>query len=169
MHNANNAATMTCDTDALNSLLRGELSAVETYDQAMKKIEDPTVLTDLQRIRGEHSDAAVRLRDQVTRFGGTPSESSGPWGAFTAAVTATARTVEAATSDGIDQGLTPKRSDVIAQPTPSASGTPPARPAAESRQPSKSTIRTTSRRPAPMASRMPISRVRRAVWYAMTP
>jgi uncharacterized protein (TIGR02284 family) len=92
MHNTSNAATMTCDTDALNSLLRGELSAVETYDQAMKKVEDPTVLTDLQRIRGEHAEAAVRLRDQVVRFGGTPSESSGPWGTFAAAVTGTAKT-----------------------------------------------------------------------------
>jgi hypothetical protein len=81
----------TCDTDALNSLLRGELSAVETYDQAMSKFEDPTVLADLQKIREEHARAGVRLREQVVRFGGNPSESSGPWGTFAAAVTGAAK------------------------------------------------------------------------------
>lgn len=102
--------TTSCDTDALNSLLRGELSAVETYDQALTKFEDPTVVTDLRRIRGEHSDAAVRLRDQMVRFGGTPAESSGPWGTFAAAVTGTAKmfgpgTALAALKQGEEHGI----------------------------------------------------------------
>jgi len=86
-----------CDTDALNSLLRGEMSAVETYTQALGKFDDLLVIADLQKIRDEHSRAVRELRDSVIRFGGHPSESTGPWGAFTSAVTATAKAVGPAT------------------------------------------------------------------------
>jgi len=86
-----------CDTDALNALLRGEMSAVETYTQAMGKFDDHLVIADLQKIRDEHSRAVRELRDHVVRFSGKPAESPGPWGAFTAAVTATAKAVGPAT------------------------------------------------------------------------
>jgi len=110
MHNAKLHPAGGCDTDALNSLLRGELSAVETYDQAMTKFEDPTVLTDLLEIREAHAHAGVRLREQVVRFGGTPSNSSGPWGTFAAAVTGTAKvlgpgTALAALKQGEEHGI----------------------------------------------------------------
>ena len=86
-----------CDTDALNALLRGEMSAVETYTQALGKFDDSAVIADLQKIRDEHSRAVRELRDSVVRFGGRPAESAGPWGAFTNAVTATAKSVGPAT------------------------------------------------------------------------
>ena len=82
------------DVDALNSLLRGELSAVETYEQALDKFQanDAEAATKtLQRIHGEHLSAVETLRNRVVALGGTPSEGSGAWGVFTAAVTGTAK------------------------------------------------------------------------------
>jgi len=100
----------TCDTDALNSLLRGELSAVETYTQALGKFDDHALIADLQKIRDEHSRAVRELRDHVIMFSGQPAEGSGPWGTFTAAVTATAKamgpaTVLAALRQGEEHGI----------------------------------------------------------------
>lgn len=86
-----------CDTGALNALLRGEMAAVETYTQALGNFDDLLVIADLQKIRDEHSKAVRELRDHVVRFGGRPSESAGPWGAFTAAVTTTAKAIGPAT------------------------------------------------------------------------
>jgi len=88
---------MTCDTDAMNSLLRGELSAVETYTQAMSKFDDQALIADLQMIRDDHSRAVRELRDHIIMFGGIPADSAGVWGAFTAAVTATAKALGPAT------------------------------------------------------------------------
>jgi hypothetical protein len=86
-----------CDTDTLNSLLRGEMAAVETYTQAMGQFDDLTVIADLQKIRDEHSRAVRVLRDHVVAFGGHPADSTGPWGAFTAAVTTSAKAIGPAT------------------------------------------------------------------------
>lgn len=83
----------TCDTDALNTLLRGEMGAVDTYTQALGHFADPHVITDLQKIRDEHSKAVRELRDHVIQFGGQPSERAGEWGAATAAVATAAKAV----------------------------------------------------------------------------
>jgi uncharacterized protein (TIGR02284 family) len=77
----------------LNSLLRGEISAKETYQQAIDKLSkngDPDVEV-LREIAREHSGAVDRLRDAVRRAGGTPEESSGTWGAFAKGVEGTAK------------------------------------------------------------------------------
>lgn len=100
-----------CDTDALNALLRGELSAVETYDQALTRFEqNPDVRAELHRIQREHLDAASTLREAVTRFGGTPSDGSGLWGTFASAVTTAAKvigseTVLATLKQGEERGI----------------------------------------------------------------
>ncbi len=77
------------DTEAPNALLRGELSAVETYEQAMGRFDDQQVLAALERIRAEHARAVAEWRDQVARSGGTPSEQSGAWCTFATAVSGT--------------------------------------------------------------------------------
>jgi len=74
----------TCDTDALSSLLRCELSAVETYDRAISSFGDQHALADLEQIREHHAHAVVRLRERVSHFGGEQVESPGPWPAFAA-------------------------------------------------------------------------------------
>jgi uncharacterized protein (TIGR02284 family) len=75
--------------DKLNSLLRGEISAVETYKQAVEKIDEPGVRNMLEENQGMHGMRAQRLRQRIEQLGGKPSESSGVWGAL-------AKTVEGA-------------------------------------------------------------------------
>jgi hypothetical protein len=78
------------DTEALNSLLRGEISAAETYDLAISKFEGKSAAVELRRIRDEHHAAMSMLRDRVRANGGDPANSSGPWGTFASVVTGTA-------------------------------------------------------------------------------
>lgn len=71
------------DITQLNSFLRGELSAVETYDQAIAKLgDDPAVAGKLESCRGSHQSRATLLSAEILRRGGEPAEGSGPWGAF---------------------------------------------------------------------------------------
>jgi len=83
--------TVVCDIDVLNALLRGEVAAVETYDQVIAKFDGQPQAIELQRIRDEHTEAAAVLRERVRHFGGDPSEGSGIWGKVTAAITGTAK------------------------------------------------------------------------------
>ena len=68
--------------DTLNSLLRGEISATETYQQAMAKVGSEAGAADLRRIHEEHREAANTLRQHVHSHGGQPDQGSGAWGAF---------------------------------------------------------------------------------------
>lgn len=78
------------DTDqcikVCNKLLRGEISAVETYDKAIEKYGNEPVLAELRRVRSEHSESAMRLQKNVREMGGTPSTESGAWGVFATTV-----------------------------------------------------------------------------------
>ncbi len=77
----------------LNSLLRGEISAQETYTQAIEKlgVEGRSDVEVLREIAREHASAVERLREAVRRAGGTPAEGSGVWGSFARAVEGTAK------------------------------------------------------------------------------
>ena len=66
----------------LNSFLRGELSAVETYRRAMKKLTGFSMLGTLEQCSRSHLGRADILAGEIRRRGGTPSKESGPWGAF---------------------------------------------------------------------------------------
>lgn len=68
--------------DACNRLLRGELSAVETYRQTIGELENDPDATSLRQIQAEHEYAAELLRNSVLDMGGEPSAGSGAWGAF---------------------------------------------------------------------------------------
>lgn len=82
------------DTDhcikVCNSLLRGELSAVETYEKAIAKYGNEPVLAELQRIRNEHSQSVARLQQNVREMGGMPDTDSGAWGTFANTIQAAA-------------------------------------------------------------------------------
>lgn len=69
-----------------NKLLRGEISAVETYEQAIEKHSDSFATSELQRIHSEHVNAVDRLSAHVREMGGEPDTSSGAWGTFASAV-----------------------------------------------------------------------------------
>ncbi len=102
------AAEQTVDT--LNSFLRGEISAVETYRQAIEKIDDPSLRALLQECSRSHEERVAKLQQRVTLLGGSPSEGSGVWGGFAKVVEAGAKIfgVKAALSaleEGEDHGL----------------------------------------------------------------
>src|SRR5688572_24562249 len=77
--------------DTLNSLLRGELAAVETYQQALAKLGDTKGAAELRRVHAEHRAAADALRQHVHQHGGQPAQGSGAWGAFAKAIEGTAK------------------------------------------------------------------------------
>jgi bacterioferritin (cytochrome b1) len=68
----------------LNSLLRAELAAIETYEQALRKLNGPgTEMADqLVHFAAEHSRNADALKARVEALEGTCSTSSGVWGAW---------------------------------------------------------------------------------------
>jgi uncharacterized protein (TIGR02284 family) len=108
-------ADETCD--ALNSLLRGELSAVETYDQAIKKLGGTSCAQQLQECRRSHSERVEMLRQRIVQVGGEPSDGSGPWGAFAKLVEGGAKVFGekaaiAALEEGEDHGLKQYRRDM---------------------------------------------------------
>ena len=76
--------------DRLNRLLRGEISAVETYQQALEKITGPEA-SELRAMMDDHQQAAETWRERVIRYGGTPSDDSGIWGSWAQLVEGTAK------------------------------------------------------------------------------
>lgn len=68
--------------DVLNSFLRGELSAVETYKQALTKIKDGNVRLALEDNLRSHEGRVELLKNRILAHGGQAVESSGVWGAF---------------------------------------------------------------------------------------
>ena len=78
----------------LNSLLRGEISAAETYRMAIDRVagsdEQPIASAGLLReIQEEHGRAAQAVRDRIRELGGEASDSSGAWGAWAKTIQAT--------------------------------------------------------------------------------
>ncbi len=73
----NEQTIATCDT-----LLRGELAAIETYSQAIHKFPEDARMGCLNSIRKDHLSSAAALRKLVTDAGGSPSTTSGLWGDF---------------------------------------------------------------------------------------
>ena len=84
-------AALANTADDLNELLQGELSAVETYKQALKSVSDEPGAKDLKAALSNHESAVKSLNDQVKKAGGTPTTSSGAWGTWAATVTGTAK------------------------------------------------------------------------------
>jgi uncharacterized protein (TIGR02284 family) len=68
--------------DKLNGLLKGEISAVKTYRQALEKITEPGIVKELECAKTCHSGRVAELTSQVQKAGGEPVEGSGAWGAF---------------------------------------------------------------------------------------
>jgi rubrerythrin len=104
--------------EALNNILRGEISAVETYDQALEKLDDDASIAEqLRQCRVSHQERVSLLRGEITRRGGQPAGGSGPWGAFAKLVEGSAKALgkKAAISvleEGEDHGLKMYRDDL---------------------------------------------------------
>lgn len=74
---------MASDTvDTLNSFLRGEISAVETYRQAIDKLRDKPEASTLTDCLRSHEQRVSLLNSEIQSRGGEPAQGSGPWGTF---------------------------------------------------------------------------------------
>lgn len=73
---------MANQVDSLNSLLKGELSAVQTYEMALEKAKSPNVVSVLSDCKQCHAKRVERLMELVQTAGGTPKTDAGAWGAF---------------------------------------------------------------------------------------
>lgn len=96
--------------DLLNSLLRGELAATETYQQAIAKFDGTPHIGSLRRIHAEHREAANTLRQHIHDVGGDPDQGSGAWGTWAKLIEGTAKIFGAtaalkALKEGEEQGI----------------------------------------------------------------
>lgn len=104
--------------DQLNSFLRGELSAVETYEMALAKLDnDSSARAELEANLESHRSRVTLLRDAVRIAGGDPADGSGPWGVFAKAVEGGARVFGdraaiTALEEGEDHGLEDYQDDL---------------------------------------------------------
>ena len=77
--------------EVCNRLLRGEISAIETYEQALDKFQDDPEQSLLQRIRNDHQESVIALEEHIVSMGAEPDTESGIWGGFVQAVEGTAK------------------------------------------------------------------------------
>lgn len=74
------------EIDQLNSFLRGEISAVETYRQVIDRLAHLPEAVELRDCMRSHEHRVMRLREEIQRRGATPADGSGAWGAFVKAL-----------------------------------------------------------------------------------
>ena len=75
----------------LKKLHRGEISAVETYQQALDKVEKEPFHAQLKQIHDEHRTTANELRQHIRDLGVEPDQGSEVWGTFAKAVEGVAK------------------------------------------------------------------------------
>ncbi|PWT98347.1 MAG: hypothetical protein C5B53_06835 [Candidatus Melainabacteria bacterium] len=68
--------------DRLNSLLRDEVSAIETYSKAETRARSKHIREVLVFCQMQHQRRAQRLTERITTLGGKPSYNGHPWGAL---------------------------------------------------------------------------------------
>jgi len=72
----------TCSVILLNSFLRGEISAVESYRKALGVLTNSSHAAQLAECKKSHEERIAILTEQVRKLGGNPADSSGVWGTF---------------------------------------------------------------------------------------
>ncbi len=97
------------DVKQLNSFLRGEISATETYRQVIEKAESPSVSGVLAAGHASHERRVRLLEDKIRALGGEPDQGAGAWGALTKAIQGGAKlfglpTAIAVLEEGEDHG-----------------------------------------------------------------
>lgn len=71
----------------LNFLLRGELSAIEAYTEALKTVTDENALPVLEDCLGSHFKRSEKLRYAIEEEGGRPITSGGAWAGLAKLIT----------------------------------------------------------------------------------
>lgn len=74
--------TTTTTIDVLNSLLKDELSAVQTYDVALRERSAFSAKTELSQCRRSHEARAGILTEKIVSLGGEPVAKAGLAGAW---------------------------------------------------------------------------------------
>jgi demethoxyubiquinone hydroxylase (CLK1/Coq7/Cat5 family) len=105
------------NVEQLNSFLRGEISAVETYRQALEALKSSTFGSRIAECKRSHEQRVAILTQEIRKLGGAPAESSGAWGAFAKAVEGGAaalgeKAAIAALEEGEDHGNADYKRDV---------------------------------------------------------
>lgn len=105
------------DINKLNSFLRGEISAVETYDQCLEKVGTDHIATQLRALRASHVRRAQLLTARVRMLGGEPAVESGLWGSVAKLLEGSARVFGeraaiSALEEGEDHGLADYRREL---------------------------------------------------------
>lgn len=93
----------------IETLLRGEIAAAETYKQALDQVDHPEADT-LRQVQQQHGQAIRFFYEQLVARGEYPAKTSGVWGFFARAVEGGARlfgdkAALAALREGERQGL----------------------------------------------------------------
>jgi demethoxyubiquinone hydroxylase (CLK1/Coq7/Cat5 family) len=101
----------------LNSFLRGELSAVETYQLAIERLKHSEFHATLMQCARSHEERARVLTQAIVARRGIPDSSSGAWGTFARLVERTAAAISdkaaiAALEEGEDHGRDDYRRDL---------------------------------------------------------
>lgn len=107
------------EIEHLNSFLRGEISAVETYRQVLDRVGSLPEAAELRDCMRSHEHRVMRLREEIARRGGRPAETSGPWGALVKLLEASAKAFGAKAAiavleEGEDHGRNEYQRDVAA-------------------------------------------------------
>lgn len=97
------------DIEQLNEMLKGELSAVESYDKGLEFVNDASLAGALRELRNSHAERVETLQDAISEYG-TPAESPGAWGGIAKFVVDAAHNMGdnallAALEEGEDIGL----------------------------------------------------------------
>ncbi len=102
----------------LASFCRGEMSAVETYDRALANAMMKSFELVLTQCRQSHAHRVSKLSDRIKQMGGSPPQSSGPWGALVKffdniAEGTHAHAVISILEDGEDHGSRDYEADIV--------------------------------------------------------
>jgi hypothetical protein len=94
----------------LNSFLRGEIAAVQTYARMLRRLGTHACCSDLGRCLASHERRVALLRRRIIDLGGVPAQAPGPWDPFarhadSGSVPLRDDAVIAALEEGEDRGL----------------------------------------------------------------
>lgn len=100
--------------DQLNSFLRGELSAAETYRLALDKLAQSEFRPSLVQCTRSHEERARLLTEAILGRGGDPAESSGAWGSLVRMIERSAAAIsESAAIAMLEEGEDHGRDDYL--------------------------------------------------------
>jgi uncharacterized protein (TIGR02284 family) len=98
----------------LNSFLRGELSAAETYRLALERLEQSEFRPTLVQCSRSHEERARLLTEAVLGRGGEPADSSGAWGSLVRMIERSAAAIsESAAIAALEEGEDHGRDDYL--------------------------------------------------------